>query len=50
MDRSTIGISRSTHALIRRLADEERTTMAGIVGRAVADHQRHQFWADYRSE
>jgi hypothetical protein len=49
MDRSTIRIGRSTHALVRRLADEERTTMAGIVDRAVADYHRHRFWADYRA-
>jgi hypothetical protein len=49
MDRSTIRISRSTHALIRGLADEERTTMAVIVDRAVEDYRRRRFWADYHA-
>jgi hypothetical protein len=49
MDRVSIRINRSTYALIRRLADQEGTTMAKVVDTAARDYQRRLFWADYNA-
>ena len=49
MDSVSVRIHRSTYSLIRALADEEGTTMAEVVDRAVRDYQRRQFWADYHA-
>jgi predicted transcriptional regulator len=49
MDSLTIRVSRSTHALLRELAEKADATMADVVDRAVRDYQRRQFWADYHS-
>ena len=47
MESLTIRVSRSTHALLRELADKADATMADVVDRAARDYQRHQFWAEY---
>jgi predicted transcriptional regulator len=49
MESLTIRVSRSTHALLRELADKADATMADVVDRAVRDYQRRQFWADYHT-
>jgi predicted transcriptional regulator len=49
MDSLTIRVSRSTHTLLRELANEADATMAEIVDRAVRDYQRRQFWAEYQA-
>jgi predicted transcriptional regulator len=49
MDSLTIRVSRSTHALLRELADKADATMADVVDQALRDYQRRQFWADYHA-
>lgn len=49
MESRTIRVARSTHALIRKLADEEGTTMAEVVAREVDAYRRRQFWAEYHA-
>ncbi len=49
MDSLTIRVSRSTHGLLRELADQTGDTMTDIVDRAVREYQRRQFWADYHA-
>jgi hypothetical protein len=49
MESRTIRIARSTHDLIRKLADKEGTTMAEVVARSVDAYRRRQFWADYHA-
>jgi hypothetical protein len=49
MESLTIRVSRSTHGLLRELADRTGETMTDIVDRAVREYQRQQFWADYHT-
>ena len=43
----TIRVSRSTHDLLRDLAAESNTTMAGLVDEAVRELQRKRFWDEF---
>lgn len=43
MDTLTIRVSRSTHVLLRNLAEETGETMTEIVGRAVEAYRRKRF-------
>jgi predicted transcriptional regulator len=45
----TIRISRSTHGLLRELAERTGETMSEIVDRSVREFQRQRFWADYHA-
>ena len=43
----TIRVSRSTHELLRGLADKSNATITAVVDEAVRDLQRKKFWADF---
>jgi predicted transcriptional regulator len=45
----TIRVSRSTHELLRELADRSNATITAVVDEAVRDLQRKKFWADFNS-
>ncbi len=45
----TIRVSRSTHGLLRELADRSGEAMTDIVDQAVRAYQRQRFWADYHA-
>jgi len=45
----TIRVSRSTHGLLRELAEQTGETMADIVDRSVREFQRQRFWEDYHA-
>jgi hypothetical protein len=45
----TIRVSRSTHELLRDLADRSNTTITAVVDEAVRDLQRKRFWADFNA-
>jgi hypothetical protein len=45
----TIRISRSTHELLRDLADKSNATITAVVDEAVRDLQRKRFWADFNA-
>ena len=49
MDSLTIRVSRSTHGMLRDLADKTGDTMTDIVDRAVREYLRRCFWADYHA-
>lgn len=49
MESLTIRVSRSTHGVLRQLADKSGETMTEIVDRAVREYERSRFWADYQS-
>jgi predicted transcriptional regulator len=49
MESLTIRVSRSTHGLLRELAEQTGDTMAEIVDRSVREYQRRRFWADYHA-
>ncbi|GAC1449531.1 MAG: hypothetical protein NVSMB9_33440 [Isosphaeraceae bacterium] len=43
----TIRVSRSTHELLRDLADKSNATITAVVDEAVRDLQRKRFWMDF---
>jgi predicted transcriptional regulator len=45
----TIRVSRSTHELLRSLADRSNATITAVVDEAVRDLQRKKFWADFNA-
>jgi hypothetical protein len=45
----TIRVSRSTHELLRDLADKSNATITAVVDEAVRDLQRKKFWADFNA-
>lgn len=45
----TIRVSRSTHELLRGLADKSNATITAVVDEAVRDLQRKKFWADFNA-
>jgi predicted transcriptional regulator len=45
----TIRVSRSTHELLRDLADKSNATITALVDEAVRDLQRKKFWADFNA-
>ncbi len=45
----TIRVSRSTHELLRDLADRSNATITAVVDEAVGDLQRKKFWADFNA-
>ena len=45
----TIRVSRSTHELLRDLADRSNATITAVVDEAVRDLQRKKFWADFNA-
>jgi hypothetical protein len=45
----TIRVSRSTHELLRELADRSNTTITAVVDEAVRDLRRKKFWADFNA-
>jgi predicted transcriptional regulator len=45
----TIRVSRSTHELLRELADRSNATITAVVDEAVRDLQRKTFWADFNA-
>jgi predicted transcriptional regulator len=45
----TIRVSRSTHELLRELADKSNATITAVVDEAVRDLQRKKFWADFNA-
>jgi hypothetical protein len=45
----TIRVARSTHELLRDLADRSNTTITAVVDEAVRDLQRKKFWADFNA-
>jgi predicted transcriptional regulator len=45
----TIRVSRSTHELLRELADRSNATITAVVDEAVRDLQRKKFWADFNA-
>ena len=45
----TIRVSRSTHELLRDLADKSNTTITAVVDEAVRDLQRKRFWAEFNA-
>jgi hypothetical protein len=45
----TIRISRSTHELLRGLADKSDATITSLVDEAVRDLRRKKFWADFNT-
>ena len=45
----TIRVSRSTHELLRELADKSDATITAVVDEAVRDLQRKKFWADFNA-
>jgi hypothetical protein len=49
MESLTIRVSRSTHGMLRELADKSGDTMTDIVDRAVREYQRVRFWEDYHA-
>jgi hypothetical protein len=46
----TIRIGRSTHELLRGLADKSNETITALVDEAVRDLQRKRFWAEFNAE
>ena len=46
----TIRVSRSTHELLRGLADQSNATITAMVDEAVRDLQRKKFWADFNAK
>ena len=46
----TIRVSRSTHELLRDLADKSNATITAMVDEAVGDLQRKKFWADFNAK
>ena len=49
MDSLTIRVSRSTHGLLRELANRLGESMTDIVDRSVREFEKQQFWADYNA-
>lgn len=45
----TIRVSRSTHELLRDLADKSNATITAIVEEAARDLHRKKFWADFNA-
>ena len=45
----TIRVSRSTHELLRGLADKSNATITALVDEAVRDLERKKFWADFNA-
>ncbi|WP_165235116.1 hypothetical protein [Aquisphaera insulae] len=45
----TIRISRSTHEVLRSMADRSNATITALVDEAVRDLERKQFWADFNA-
>src|SRR3954451_21868015 len=45
----TIRVSRSTHELLRDLAEKSNATITAVVDEAVHDLQRKKFWADFNA-
>jgi predicted transcriptional regulator len=45
----TIRVSRSTHELLRDLADKSNATITAVVDEAVRDLQRKRFWEDFNA-
>jgi hypothetical protein len=49
MESLTIRVSRSTHEILRELADKSNETMTAIVDKAVQELQRKRFWEDFNA-
>ena len=47
---ATIRVSRSTHELLRELADRSNASITAVVDEAVRDLQRKRFWAGFNAE
>ena len=47
--RLTIRVSRSTHELLRVLADKSNATITAVADEAVRVLQRKKFWADFNA-
>jgi predicted transcriptional regulator len=45
----TIRVSRSTHELLRELADKSHSTITAVVDEAVRDLERKKFWAEFNA-
>jgi predicted transcriptional regulator len=45
----TIRVNRSTHDLLRKLAERESKPMSQIVEEAVRDLEERRFWAEYHA-
>ncbi len=45
----TIRVSRSTHELLRELAEKSDATITAVVDEAVRDLHRKKFWADFNA-
>lgn len=50
MRSGTVRISESSHRLLRRLAEETRTTMNAVLDAALADYERRLFWLKAAAE
>lgn len=46
----TIRVSRSTHELLRSLAEVSNTTITAVVDQAARDLQRRKFWDDFNAQ
>jgi predicted transcriptional regulator len=49
METLSVRVSRSTHELLRTLADQSNSTITAILDEAVRDLRRKRFWADFNA-
>jgi predicted transcriptional regulator len=47
---TTVRVSEATHALLREIADETRTSMSVVVEQALEEHRKRIFWARAKRE
>jgi predicted transcriptional regulator len=47
MESHTVRITKSTHDVLRQLADKAETTMTAVLEAAIKEYQEKRFWEEY---